>query len=405
MYSDFGFRDDFDRNTYRKKTPEEIEADKKAARDKATQELLKEMDCGGGRHPRAYMVSALLKEGADAEATTEYWNRTPMSIAAGYNDIAVVRELVKGGAKYDSPDVYHHTPFQVASGYGYLDLMKYLMELDVDIHRPDENGETPLIRAVVPGCRLEAVKILIAAGARLEDADNAGKTVFDHCRERKDMHGNYGGTFDFVERRSKGGRSSRDVYTEMERLLLDIWHEKFIKDGRPTLAPEWAAKILNAALAQGDAVIAADVLAAGAGVNAPDAKGWTPLMWATSRGDVALMEALVERGADINAQDAAGSTALMKAVSPYRGAAVMCLIDSNAYVDIRDVNGKNALDHAGDSIRGQEKVEDRPSAEVYEEFKKTFDETLKRQEIEQYRSGLRKAGTTMAKLRLKPPGG
>lgn len=396
-----------DHPVYRKKTPEEIEADKKAAREKATQDLLKEMDCGGGRHPRSYMVAVLIKEGADVEATTEYWNRTPMSVAAGYNDIAVVKELVKGGAKYDVPDVYHHTPFQVASGYGYLDLMKYLMEIGVDIHRPDENGETPLIRAVVPGCRVEAVKILLEAGARLEDKDNAGKTVFDHCREKKDTYQNYGGTFNFDTRRSEGGRTARDVYTEMERVLLDGWHEKYIRDGKPALDPKWASILLNAAVAQNDETIAAALLEAGAGVNAPDIRGTTPLIAATRNGNVALMERLIAAGADINLPDASGTTPLMCSVSPYKNAVLKCLMDRGAYIDPKDKSGATALDQARSHLSWTKEVEGRSGDAIYEELKVEFETVAKRQSIEEYQTGLRKPVPVGVKITLtkstKPP--
>jgi ankyrin repeat protein len=407
-YSYFGgFGDDFDRDAYRKKTPEEIEAEKKAAREKATKDLLKEMDCKGGRHPRSYMVAVLLKEGADPEATTEYGNRTPMSIAAGYNDIEVVKELVKGGAKYDVPDVYHHTPFQVAAGFGYLDLMKYLMKLGVDIHRPDENGETPLIRAVVPGCRVEAVKILLEAGARMEDADNSGKTVFDHCRERKDSYQNYGGTFNFDTRRCEGGRSAKEVYTEMERVLLDAWYEKFIRDGKPKLGAGWAVKILGAAVAQNDEKIAKAVLEAGADPDTPDIRGTTPLIAATRNGNVALMERLIAAGADINLPDANGTTPLMCSVSPYNNAALKCLMDRGAYIDPKDKNGMTALDLARNHFAWTSEVDGRPGDAIYEELKIEFEAVAKRQSIEEYQTGLRKPVSAGVKISLtkctKPP--
>lgn len=402
------FDDDFNSAPrYTPPTPEEVEERKKAAREKATQDLLKEMDSYGNHRPHAWVVSFLIKEGADVEATTEYWNRTPVSLAAGYNDLDVLKELVKGGAKYDVPDVYHHTPFQVAAGYGYLDEMKYLMELGVDIHRPDENGETPLIRAVQPGCRVEAVKILLEAGARLEDKDNAGKTVFDHCCERKNSHGTYGGTFNFFERKMEGGRSARDVYTEMERVLLDAWHAQYLKNGKPALTPHWATALLNAAVAQNDETIATALLEAGADANAPDFKGTTPLVAATRRGNVALMERLIAAGADINLPDANGTTPLMCSVSPYHAAALKCLMDGGAYVDPKDKSGRTALEHANSFLSWSKEVEGRPGSVIYATLKVEFEAAAKRQSIEEYQTGLRKPAPAGVKITLtkstRPP--
>lgn len=114
-------------------------------------------------------------------------------------------------------------------------------------------------------------------------------------------------------------------------------------------------------------------------VNTRDARGFTPLIFATYLGQGAITKLLVEQGARIDDKDASGNTALMgvcfkghteminylidhgadvnksntSGVTPlifssiYNQAnSVRLLIRHNADVSITDENGKTALDHA-----------------------------------------------------------
>ncbi len=314
-YGDFFFDDDFNRRAWKQPTPEEIAKQEAERRAQATRELLEEMDHKGSRSPRAYMVSALLKEGADPEARSDFWQRTPLDVAAGYHETEIVKILVKGGARYDDFNPYGHTPFQTACGYGYLELVEYFIGLGVDVNRPTADGQTPIIFAAVPGCRLEAIQILIAAGSRIEGADSNGKSVFDHCREGKDDYRSWGGTYNWAERRNEGGRSGRAVYTELERLLLDEWFAQYMKQGKPLLDKKWASTVLNAAAAQGDVKIAAEMIRAGADPNMPDAKGTPALLTATLAGDLAMVECLVAGGGNLNQADPKGNVPFSAALA------------------------------------------------------------------------------------------
>jgi ankyrin repeat protein len=53
------------------------------------------------------------------------------------------------------------------------------------------------------------------------------------------------------------------------------------------------------------------LLAAGAGVNAKDGRGMTPLYWASRLGVVGTIELLLSRGARVHAADRQGVTALL----------------------------------------------------------------------------------------------
>ena len=86
------------------------------------------------------------------------------------------------------------------------------------------------------------------------------------------------------------------------------------------------------------------LLAAGADVNAPAAKGgYTPLMLASIAGSSELATTLIEHGAKVNATNPGGVTALMIAAAGNRSTVAGLLIKSGADVNARSEDGRTAL--------------------------------------------------------------
>lgn len=67
--------------------------------------------------------------------------------------------------------------------------------------------------------------------------------------------------------------------------------------------------ILNSAAARGMTPVVKITLKLGADVNAPDKRGYTPLMNAAANGHMKTVQILITRGADIHASGADGATA------------------------------------------------------------------------------------------------
>ena len=100
--------------------------------------------------------------------------------------------------------------------------------------------------------------------------------------------------------------------------------------------------LMRAALiGRADAVRA--FLDSGAGVNAIDQNGRTPLMEAVFGGQLATIRELLGRGADVNAQDNDGWTALMEAGAKGRLDIVRILLAHGADSRIKNKNGWTAL--------------------------------------------------------------
>jgi ankyrin repeat protein len=79
------------------------------------------------------------------------------------------------------------------------------------------------------------------------------------------------------------------------------------------LKEKFMSEQLLEAVKAGDASRAAQLIAAGADVNAHDAYGATALMNAAHSGDLEMVETLLAAGAEVDAKDELGWTALMKA--------------------------------------------------------------------------------------------
>src|SRR5581483_8931555 len=120
---------------------------------------------------------------------------------------------------------------------------------------------------------------------------------------------------------------SRDAPTV--RALLARGADVNTAQGDGMTALHWAAK-------NGDADLAATLLAAGANVRATSRLGgYTPLLLAAAAGSVPTVEALLARGADANHREGAnGETALMFAAARDRADVVRALLERGADADL-----------------------------------------------------------------------
>src|SRR5581483_1235523 len=92
---------------------------------------------------------------------------------------------------------------------------------------------------------------------------------------------------------------------------------------------------LHLAAAAGAAAVVDALLRADAGVDAPTSTGTTPLMLAAAAGSVPTVEALLARGADANHREGAnGETALMFAAARDRADVVRALLERGADADL-----------------------------------------------------------------------
>ncbi len=110
----------------------------------------------------AASVARLLEQGADPNAASPS-GETPLHWAAQAGDIAMVRRLVKAGAKVGA-NRYGITPLIAACMRGDGATIEVLLEAGADVNGATPDGRTPLMIAAQTG-KPAAVRFLLARGA------------------------------------------------------------------------------------------------------------------------------------------------------------------------------------------------------------------------------------------------
>ncbi|MEB3330757.1 MAG: ankyrin repeat domain-containing protein [Candidatus Sericytochromatia bacterium] len=109
----------------------------------------------------------------------------------------------------------------------------------------------------------------------------------------------------------------------------------------PALAA--AATDLGIAASAGDTGRIKVLIGGGQNINAADAEGYTPLMWAALNGQINAVSTLIHLGAALDPQDKEGYTALMWATQNKYETVVRQLLNAGAAVNLRDKHGYTAL--------------------------------------------------------------
>jgi ankyrin repeat protein len=106
---------------------------------------------------------------------------------------------------------------------------------------------------------------------------------------------------------------------------------------------------LSEAVKAGDTDLVRAHLEAGADPDEPQTlSGFTPLMRAAMRDDVAIVAQLLDAGADLNATAPEGLTAIHVAAQADAAASLEALVAAGADMGATSINGMNALHHAAD---------------------------------------------------------
>ncbi len=342
----------------------------------------------------------LLARGADVDAVEKWRGQTALMWAAAQRQPAMVRALIAAGADVNARSTVNDWDRQVTAE-------------PRAIYRP-AGGLTPLLYAAREGC-VECATALVDAGARIDlaDPENISPLLmavmnmhFDVAAalvrkganpDKWDLWGR-GPLYAAVDVNTipRGGRPDRpslDRTTSLQviELLLEAGANV---NARLKLAPPFrnvgndrgldgllttgTTPLLRAAKAL-DAPAVRLLLARGADVTLPNARGVTPLMAAAGMGSVdadtrgfylsedveqraiRTLQLLLDAGGDVNASDPRGLTPLHEAARWGWNDVVQFLVANGADLLARDSRGNTPVDSArgkaGGNSRGGQRID------------------------------------------------
>lgn len=250
----------------------------------------------GVRSGSAEVVALLLAAGADVNAQTlpgkEPTWRLPENVAAshgvgvnwgGYPEHGQ-REAI-GGAK---------TPLLYATRQGDLETTKLLLAAGADIEQSEANGDTPLLNAIInatvaikPGLstqHLDVARYLIEQGANINASDWYGQTPLYAAVDLRNVE---------VRGPIKDNGIDRAAVLELIQELLERGADPNTRIEQVLPVRRWITRLGN--------------------LQWVDITGQTVFHRAALSGDVTTMKLLVEHGADANIKSFNGTTPLMAA--------------------------------------------------------------------------------------------
>eukprot|EP00659_Diplonema_papillatum_P002948 gene2948-4636_t len=131
------------------------------------------------------MAKRLLQHGADpnARATAAagtYQGYTPVHFAAKTDELPLLDLLHEKGGSLKLAGKDGWTPLHVACFSNCLQSIKWLVARKVDVNALDEHMVPPIVSIVSHG-RMDAMRVLVKAGAKLSIKDVTGDTLFHHA--------------------------------------------------------------------------------------------------------------------------------------------------------------------------------------------------------------------------------
>jgi len=306
------------------------------------------------------LVRYFIEQGAAVNAQTRTGEAPrwvlPNSVPGFGHGIGIVRGgLPERGSRYLIPGAM--TPLQYASRDGRLESARLLLDAGATIEQADANGVTPLL-AAIGNNHPDVARLLIDRGANVNAVDWYGRTPLWTAVEARNM--------DF-DNNTFVNNVDRAPLLELIKVLLD---KGALVNARTKESPpirrqmlattgtlEWVdftgqTPFIRAALA-GDVTVMKLLLAKGADPKIPTFGGTTALMaaagvnWVVDQtadeGPKALLEAVqlcFDLGLDVNAINSMGLTALHGAANRGSDDIIRFLVSKGARLDIKDKEGR-----------------------------------------------------------------
>lgn len=296
--------------------------------------------------PTEVILYLLDQKGADINKLT-HDARTYIFWAANRGNEAVVEHLIKKGAKLNIEDSHGATPISFAAGAGQQNTKVYdaLLKGGSDIRQKNADGASLLLLCIANDKDQTLTNYFVSKGLSLLDKDANGSTAFDYVARS----GNIEQMKALVQKGVKytpnamimasqgGGRgavsnSGLPVFQYLESLGL-----------KPTAISKNGENALHGLVRKPNQAEAINwLLSKGVNPAQADREGNTPFMNAAAANrDTAILAQLLAGVKDINQVNGKGVTALALAVKGNTAAVVDFLARKGANLQVTDADGNN----------------------------------------------------------------
>lgn len=242
-------------------------------------------------------IKALIAEGFDVDCELKY-GATALMLAAAKGHEEIVRILAAAGAKVNRRNRFGATPLLEAAEKGHTAVIKLLVDLGAEINMPHNNGNTAILAATIRRDR-KTIKMLLELGADPELKNFDGWSAKRWAEAESDL------TIKALLGVKKGESEAimvRSQAVEAEETT------KPIKPAGPAQDAFWTA--LMRAASAGDLDTVRRLALDGVEINGQSPNGTTPLMAAVKNGQAETAFELIELGADLSIADDDGLTAI-----------------------------------------------------------------------------------------------
>jgi ankyrin repeat protein len=234
------------------------------------------------RNPSWEVATLLVRAGADVNAASKQGYR-PLDLCA--REPSMLRLLIDSGAKVDARDLWGRSALHGAALTGNCESVTLLLEAGASANQVSSNAQTPtpLIGAIMYK-RYDVVRLLLERGADVNlSSENGDTPLHEAVKESPSI---------IIELLLKAGANvnapNKQGITPLHTALLP----HMVVVPATSLTPTRVKQAFNLA-------VLPTLLKAGAGVNAQDRKGFTPLHHASASLDATVIDALVKLGADV----------------------------------------------------------------------------------------------------------
>jgi hypothetical protein len=136
---------------------------------------------------RVDVARVLIAAGADVNAKDDLSN-SAFLLAGARGHVEILRLTLGAGADLASTNRFGGTALIPACHYGHVETVRELLETKIDVDHVNNLGWTALLEAVILGdggpAHTEIVRMLVAAGAKVNLADREGVTPLRHAKRR-----------------------------------------------------------------------------------------------------------------------------------------------------------------------------------------------------------------------------